>query len=278
MTALRRRMIEDMQIRNLSPKTIACYVTQVACFARHFERSPAKLGPDDVRAYQLHLLRRRLSFSTFNQATCALRFLYRKTLPRHWAVDRIPYAKQPKKLPVVLRREEVESLINAIDLPQHRLVAMTMYAAGLRVSEAISLTPADIDSKQMLIRVVQGKGRKDRFVPLSTILLEQLRENYRRNRSQPWLFPGSLKGKHITAKAVAQAFARARHAVDSKPVTPHCMRHSFATHLLESGTDLRTIQVLLGHGSLGTTAIYLRVDCKRISMVKSPLDSLTLLS
>jgi len=276
MTALRQRMIEDMQIRNLSPNTVACYVRQVAHFARHFKQSPAQLGPEEVRAYQLHLVRQQVSFSTLNQATCALRFLYEKTLGGHWAVEQIPYAKKPKRLPMVLAPQEVERLIEAIALPQHRTLAMTMYAAGLRVSEAISLTPADIDSKQMVIRIVQGKGRKDRLVPLSPVLLEQLRQHYRRCHPTSWLFPGKVAGQHISQKAVWEAIVRARHAVGGKRVSAHWLRHSYATHKLEDGTDLRTIQVLLGHSSLKTTAIYLHVSRKLISEVKSPLDSLTL--
>jgi len=271
-------MIEDMRIRNLSPNTIDSYVGQVARFARHFNCSPERLGAEQVRTYQLHLVQRRESCSTLNQATCALRFLYRYTLAQDWPVERIPYAKKPKKLPLVLSQNEVQRFISAIDSPHHRVLAMAMYAAGLRVSEAISLRPADIDSKQMLIHVVQGKGRKDRLVPLSTSLLEELRQHFRRHRCRLWLFPGAIPGKHISREAVEDAFVKARHAVGRKLVTPHSLRHAFATHLLEDGTDLRTIQVLLGHASLSTTAIYLRVSRKLLGAVKSPLDGLTLLN
>ena len=276
MTALRQRMIEDMRIRNLSPNTIDSYVGHVARFSRHFRRSPVELGPEEVRAYQLHLVQRRLSFNTINQATCALRFLYRRTLAKNWAVEDIPFAKKPRKLPTVLTQGEVENLLRAIDKPQHRVLAMTMYAAGLRISEAVSLKPAHIDSKQMVIRVVQGKGRKDRLVLLSPVLLDQLRQHYRRVHPKNWLFPGRDAGRHITSRTAWRIIARVRHAVGSKRVSPHSLRHSFATHLLEAGTDLRTLQVLLGHASLKTTANYLHVSRKLISQVKSPLDSLTL--
>jgi integrase/recombinase XerD len=276
MTALRRRMLEDMQIRNLSPNTIDAYLGQVARFALHFKQSPVKLGPEQVRAYQLHLVRQRRSASSLVQATCALRFLYQKTLARDWAVGHIPLAKKPKKLPMVLAQDEIAHLLGAIASPQQRVVAMTMYAAGLRVSEAVSLTPANIDSKQMVIRVIQGKGRKDRTVPLSPVLLEQLRRHYRRAHPRTWLFPGRGAGQHVSEKSVWRSIARARAAVAGKRVSPHCLRHSFATHLLEAGTDLRTIQLLLGHASLKTTAVYLHVSRKHISEVRSPLDTLTL--
>lgn len=276
MTALRQRMIEDMQIRNLSPSTIDSYVGQVARFARHFRRSPTELGREEVRTYQLHLVHRRLSFSTINQATCALRFLYHRTLAKNWAVEDIPLAKKPRRLPTVLTQGELESLLRAIAEPRHRVLAMTMYAAGLRISEAVSLKPAHIDSKQMVIRVVQGKGRKDRLVPLSPVLLGQLRQHFRCVHPKNWLFPGRVKERHISQRTAGRIVARARHAVGDKRVSPHSLRHSFATHLLEAGTDLRTLQVLLGHASLKTTAIYLHVSRKLISEVKSPLDSLTL--
>ena len=185
------------------------------------------------------------------------------------------FAKKPKKLPLVLSQGEVRRFIAAIESPHHRVIAMTMYGTGLRVSEAIALRPENIDSKQMLIRVVQGKGRKDRLVPLPTTLLRELRQQYRRKQPRNWLFPGPFEGRHISQDAVTHAFIRARHAVGGKPVTPHSLRHSFASHLLESGTDLRTIQVLLGHASLSTTSIYLRVSRKLIGGVKSPLDALT---
>ena len=183
MTPLRQRMIEDMQVRNLSPRTIDCYVRQVAAFARHFKRSPELLGLEEIRGYQIHLVHeRKLSWSSFNQAVCALRFLYRKTLGKDWDIDSIPFAKQPKKLPLVLSQDQVHAVLDAITNPQHRVIAMTLYAAGLRVSEAVSLRITDIDSKRMLLHVVQGKGRKDRLVTLAPLLLRHLRCHYRRYR------------------------------------------------------------------------------------------------
>ena len=175
MTPLRQRMIEDMQVRNLSPHTIDCYVRQVALFARYFNRSPELLGPDEIRAYQLHLVHeRKLGWGSFNQAVCALHFLYLKTLGKDWNIESIPFAKQPKKVPLVLSQDEVRAVLEAITNPQNRVIAMILYAAGLRVSEAVSLRIADIDSKRMLLHVVQGKGRKDRLVTLSPVLLPPL--------------------------------------------------------------------------------------------------------
>ena len=276
MTPLRQRMIEDMQVRNLSPHTIDCYVRQVALFARYFNRSPELLGPDEIRAYQLHLVHeRKLGWGSFNQAVCALHFLYLKTLGKDWNIESIPFAKQPKKVPLVLSQDEVRAVLEAITNPQNRVIAMILYAAGLRVSEAVSLRIADIDSKRMLLHVIQGKGRKDRLVTLSPVLLYHLRCHYQRYRPRSWLFPSrTYPDRHVTRDAVAQAIAAVRHAVAGKPVSPHTLRHCFATHLLESGTDLRTVQALLGHASISSTVIYTHVTRKRITAIESPLESL----
>ena len=276
MTPLRQRMIEDMQLRNLSPRTIDCYVRQVALFARHFNRSPALLGRDEIRAYQVHLVhQRKLSWSSFNQAVCALHFLYRKTLGKDWDIDCIPFAKRPKKLPLVLSQDQVHAVLAAITDPQHRVIAMTLYAAGLRVSEAVSLRIADVDSQRMLLHVVQGKGRKDRLVTLSALLLHHLRCHFKRYRPRHWLFPSRQDpDRHVTSATVANAIAAVRHVVAGKPVSPHTLRNCFATHLLESGTDLRTVQALLGHASIRSTVIYTHVTRKRINAVESPLESL----
>ena len=276
MTPLRQRMIEDMQMRNLSPHTIDYYVRQVALFARYFNRSPELLGLDEIRTYQLHLVHeRKLGWGSFNQAVCALRFLYLKTLGKDWNIESIPFAKQPKKLPLVLSQDQVRAVLAAITNPQHRVIAMTLYAAGLRVSEAVSLRIADIDSKRMLLHVVQGKGRKDRLVTLSPLLLHNLRCHFKRYRPRSWLFPSRQHpDRHITRDAVAHAIAAVRHVVGGKPVSPHTMRHCFATHLLEAGTDLRTVQALLGHASIRSTVIYTHVTRKRITAVESPLESL----
>ena len=212
---------------------------------------------------------------SFNRAVCALRFLYLKTLGKDWHIESIPFAKQPKKLPLVLSQDQVRSVLEAITNPQHRVIAMTLYAAGLRVSEAVSLRITDIDSQRMLLHVVQGKGRKDRLVTLSPLLLHHLRCHFKRYRPHYWLFPSrTYPDRHITRDAVAQAIAAVRHVVAGKPVSPHTLRHCFATHLLESGTDLRTVQALLGHASIRSTVIYTHVTRKRITAIESPLESL----
>ena len=276
MTPLRQRMIEDMQVRNLSARTIDCYVRQVALFARYFNRSPALLGLDEIRTYQLHLVHeRKLSWSSFNQAVCALHFLYIKTLGKDWNIEYIPFAKRPKKLPLVLSQDEVRAVLEAITNPQNRVIAMSLYAAGLRVTEAVSLRIADIDSQRMMLHVVQGKGRKDRLVTLSPLLLHNLRCHFKRYRPRTWLFPSrQYPDRHVTRDTVANAIAAVRHVVGGKPVSPHTMRHCFATHLLEAGTDLRTLQALLGHASIKSTVIYTHVTRKLITAVESPLESL----
>jgi integrase/recombinase XerD len=274
MTALRTRMIQDMQIRNYSPNTIEAYVRHVALFARHFGRSPTELGPGDVRTFQVHLVHeRKVGWGTFNQTVCALRFLYRTTLQKDWAIAHIPYAKQPKKLPVVLSQEEVRRVLEAIKNEKHRLLVMLMYAAGLRVTEAVSLRVEDVDSKRMLLHIVQGKGRKDRQVPLPQTLLIRLRSYYRHCRPKHWLFPGGIPGSHLSRSAVERVVAQFRDVV-GKRITPHTFRHCFATHLLESGTDLRTVQALLGHAWIKSTAIYTHISRKRIMAVRSPLEAL----
>ena len=277
MTPLRQRMIEDMQVRNLSPHTIDCYVRQVALFARYFNRSPELLGPDEIRAYQLHLVHeRKLGWGSFNQAVCALHFLYLKTLGKDWNIESIPFAKQPKKVPLVLSQDEVRAVLEAITNPQNRVIAMILYAAGLRVSEAgLPCGLQTSTARRMLLHVIQGKGRKDRLVTLSPVLLYHLRCHYQRYRPRSWLFPSrTYPDRHITRDAVALAITAVRHVVAGKPVSPHTLRHCFATHLLESGTDLRTVQALLGHASIRSTVIYTHVTRKRITAIESPLESL----
>jgi integrase/recombinase XerD len=276
MRPLRRRMIDDMQLRNLSPRTIAAYAMRVAAFARHYGRSPEALGPDDVRAYLLHLVQvKQVSWSVFNQTVAALKFLYEVTLERQGVLQRIRCPKQPKKLPTVLSTEEITRFFAAIFGVKHRAILMTAYAAGLRVSEVVSLRPDDIDSQRMVIRVRQGKGRKDRYVMLSPRLLTLLREYWKAARPTEWLFPGDVPGHPITGKSVQYICAQAaRTAGLGKHVTVHTLRHSFATHLLEAGTDIRTIQVLLGHRNLKTTAIYTHVAPNAGETTRSPLDRL----
>lgn len=277
MTSLRLRMIEDMQIRNLAPNTQNSYVHQVSRFARHFHKSPERLGPEHIRAYQVYLTNeKKLAPSTILIAISALRFLYKITLKRNWSLDdAIPTPKKPQKLPVILNPEEVLEFLDCVRSRKHRTILTTCYAAGLRISEAIALTPAAIDSKRMVIRVEQGKGQKDRYVMLSPKLLEILRAWWRVEKPRHWLFPGDLPGQHISDHAVEQECRKAHH--DSKirkPITPHLLRHAFAVHLLEHGTDVRTIQLLLGHRNLATTAVYLRIATSKVCSASSPLDLL----
>ena len=277
MPTLRQKMTEDMQLRNLSPHTQSSYLLQVTQFTRHFGVPPETLGPEEIRAYQLHLVNeRKLSPSTVSVAVAALRFVYKVSLHRDWRLeDIIPFPKKPEKLPVILSPEEVLQFLDAINATNHGAILTTCYAAGLRISEAVHLKSTDIDSQRMVIRVEQGKGQKDRYVMLSPTLLEMLRSYWRAVRPKDWLFPGDVAGHPITTDAVEQACQKARRLCRiSKPITPHLLRHAFAVHLLESGTDIRTIQLLLGHRSLATTARYLRIATLKVCSTTSPLDLL----
>jgi integrase/recombinase XerD len=277
MTILRQRMTEDMQVRNLSPHTQASYLQQVSLFARHFHKSPSALGPEHIRAYQVYLTNeKKLAPSSIHLAVAALRFLYKVSLKKDWTFeDVLPLPKKPQKLPVVLSPEEVVHFLGCVDPGKHRVILTTCYAAGLRVSEAIRLKAAAIDNRRMVIRVEQGKGRKDRYVMLSPKLLDILRGYWKAVHPKEWLFPGAHPGQPITREAVEDACQKAhRFAGLCKPVTPHSLRHAFAVHLLESGTDLRTIQLLLGHRSLATTARYLRIATSKVCATSSPLDLL----
>lgn len=268
-------MIEDMQVRHLAPKTQSSYVQQVAAFARHFGRSPQLLEPEHIRTYQLYLTQKGLSASSLIVATAALRFLYRVTLQRPWSIDRIPLPKVPQRLPVILSTEEVARFLGSVhDAGQHAILA-TAYATGLRLSELTHLRIADIDSQRMVIRVQQGKGQKDRYVMLAAKLLPELRAWWKQTRSPLWLFPGAHPEEPISKGAIQKSCqqARQRAGID-KHVTPHSLRHAFATHLLEAGTDLRTIQLLLGHRSLNTTARYLKMAANSVCAAVSPLDLL----
>ena len=261
MTPLRQRMIEDLTIRNYSPHTIRIYVDRIARFAQYFGRSPDELGAAHIREFQLFLIHtKNASWSQFIQTVCALRFFYRVCLGKTGMIEEIPFSKQQKKLPIVLSQQEVKRIVEAITNLKHRTIVMTLYATGLRVAEVTALQLADIDSQRMLIHVRHGKGAKDRYVPLSEALLEHLRRYWKQLRPSHWLFPGTDPGQPLSIRAVQHVCTRAaRKAGLSKSVSPHTFRHSFATHLLEAGTDLRTIQVLLGHRCLSTTGIYLHV-------------------
>ena len=276
MTPLRQRMLEDMSIRNLAENTQSAYLQQIAAYSRYFNRSPDQLGPEEIRTYQLYLMEvRALTPSSICVATGALRFLYKVTLKRSWAVEEIPIPKRPRKLPEILSTGEVRHFLDAIINHKHRAILMTAYAAGLRVSEATHLKVTDIDSQRMMLRVEQGKGMKDRYVMLSPRLLDVLRTYWKSARPTRWMFPGEVPGQPITREAVGLACQKARRdAGITKPITPHSLRHAFASHLLESGADLRTIQLLLGHRSLATTARYLKVATSTVCATTSPFDLL----
>ena len=276
MTVLRQRMTQDMQVRNLSPHTQASYLQQVSLFARYFGTSPDALTPEHIRTYQIYLTNeKKLAPSSIHTAVAALRFLYRVTLKKKWTFEEdIPLPKKPQKLPVVLSPEEVVHFLNCVDRGKHQVILTTCYAAGLRISEAVRLKATAIDSARMVVRVAQGKGHKDRYVMLSPKLLEILR-SYWRARPKEWLFPGGREDRPITKDAVEAACQKARRLAGlPKPVTPHSFRHAFAVHLLESGTNLRTIQLLLGHRSLATTSKYLRIATNKVCATSSPLDLL----
>jgi site-specific recombinase XerD len=270
-------MLEDMQVRNFARNTQAAYLQQVTQFARHFRRSPEGLGPEEIRTYQVYLTtERQLAPGSISIAVAALRFLYKVTLQRDWPVtELIPAPKKPQTLPVVLSREEVQRFLASVPLLKHRTILSVCYAAGLRISEAVRLQPAHIDSARMVLRVEQGKGQKDRYVMLSPRLLELLRAWWKVAKPRPWLFPGGRPGAHITKDAVQEACQQAQGRCGiPKPITPHSLRHAFAVHLLEGGTDVRTIQLLLGHRSLATTARYLRIATIQVCATRSPFDLL----
>jgi len=278
MTPLRQRMTEDMQVRNLALNTQLSYVEQVSRFARHFNKSPEELGPEDIRTYRVYLTNeKKLAPSSVLIAVSALRFLYKVSLKKDWTFeDIIPAPKKPQKLPVVLSPEEVLNFLGCVVNTKQRAILTTCYAAGLRISEALHLKPTDIDRQRMVIRVEQGKGQKDRYVMLSPKLLETLCHYWRAVRPRGgWLFEGERSGQPLNRSSVEQACQKARRRSGiRKPISPHSMRHAFAVHLLESGTDVRTIQLLLGHRSLATTARYLRIATSKVCSTSSPLDLL----
>jgi integrase/recombinase XerD len=276
MTELRRRMLDELRLRNYSPHTQRAYIRCVADFAKYFRATPERLGPRQVREYQLFLVqRKKLSWSRFNQTVCALRFFYHDVLHRNWMIEHIPYPRHEQKLPVVLSPAEVAALFQSTLNLKHRAILMTIYAAGLRVSELINLRLADIDSQRQLISIRQGKGHKDRQVMLSPKLLEVLRTYWKHYRPKVWLFPGAKPGHPVTQATVWRICQQARNATHlTKPVSPHTLRHCFATHLLEEATDLRRIQILMGHRNLKTTARYLHVSNLAVCSTVSPLDRL----
>ena len=269
-------MDRELRIRGFAENTRQNYLEKMRCFVRHFMRPPDELTPEDVKQYQLFLTKeRRVSRSTFNVHVCAIRFFYRHVLRVTWEVEHIPYQKTGRRLPVVLSREEVRALLDAATNLKHRALLMALYAGGLRASEAVHLRLEDIDSKRMMIRVAQGKGRKDRYVMLSETLLATLRQYWSQCRPDPWLFPGQDPSRPLTCESIEKLFARARQKAGiGKHVYPHTLRHSFATHLLERGVNIRVIQRLLGHRSLRSTEIYTHVAQSYVRDTKSPLDDL----
>ena len=284
MTHLRKMMLEELQRRNYSAITTRNYLRVVTDFAKHFSKSPDRLGLNELRTYQAYLLReRKLTPGTVINQVAALRFFFVKTLKRHQFRDFLPYPQDGRRLPTVLSREEVSRLINAAGTLFRRTLLMTLYGTGMRRSELAHLKVGDIDSQRMIIRVVAGKRSKDRDLPLSPALLETLREYWRWRKPKLYMFPArTLRhqlDQPISDKTVWIACSdAARRAGIKKHVTPHTLRHSWATHLLEAGTDLRTIQVLLGHGDLETTAQYLHLSQRHLQSVVNPLDGLALSS
>ena len=283
MTHLRKIMLEELQRRNYSENTTRSYLHTVEDFARRFQRSPDRLGPQHIREYQAELFqKRKLSPGTVTQRLAALRFFYSKTLKRTWSIAETPYPKKAHPLPTILSQEEVAQLIDAARTPYQRILLMTLYATGVRNAELTHLKVSDVDSKRMVVHIQGGKGRRDRDVMLSAKLLEELRAHWHRLRPKPntWLFPGNRYhhgNQPIDTKTTWYACKEAAlRAGLKKAVHPHTLRHCFATHLLEAGADLRTIQILLGHRDLKETTIYLHLSERHLHATASPLDSLQL--
>ena len=277
MTPLRQCMIEKLELRNYSPKTIKAYVSAVAQFARHFGRSPDQLTGEEIRLWQIHLRdTRKVSWSGFNIAMCALRFLYREVLGREDLIPRLAFMRSEKPLPVVPYADEVCRFLEAVPVICYRMVLTVAYSCGLRLSEAIRLEARDVDSARMVIHVRRGKGKKDRYVTLSPVLLDLLRDYWKRDRPKLWLFPSPHhQDRPIGLTTIEKCCKRASVAAKlRKRVTVRSLRHAFATHLIEKGTDIRVVQVLLGHASVTTTQIYTHVSTEAIAKVVSPLDHL----
>ena len=281
MTHLRKITLEELERRNYTETTTRAYLHAIEDFARHFNRPPDQLGPEEIREFTAHMFRvRKLADNTVGQRVAALRFFFTKTLKRAWNIEETPYPKRRIQLPVILSQDEVARLIDAASSPFHHTILMTLYGTGVRRAELTRLKITDIDSQRMVIHVQGGKGRKDRDIMLSPNLLTALREHYRGLRRKPetWLFPGGkwhTADHPIDAKVVWYACREAAERANiQKALHPHTLRHCFATHLLEAGTDLRTIQMLLGHSSLKETSVYLHVSQQHLNAAASPLDAL----
>ena len=272
------RMRRDLEIRGKAEKTCKAYLWAMEGLVRYWMRRPDGLGPDEIKRYQHHLIHeRQLSYSTLNVAVCAFRFFYKHTVPVRWNVERLPFHKRPRRLPVILSREEVIRLFEAACGLVWRAIFVTLYGGGLRLAECLRLRAADIDSGRLVLEVRAGKGAKDRYVPLSESLLRLLREYWRAERPVGYLFAGKVPGRPLDPTTVQRRFQRAVKRADiRKKVTPHSLRHAFATHMLEDGTHVRALQRILGHTSLKTTTIYLHCTEEYMRDVKSPLDRLSL--
>jgi site-specific recombinase XerD len=276
METYKEQMQRDMELRNLSPKTRKMYLTAVCDLEKFCRKPPDQLQESDIKAFLLSIVRdRKLSQSTLKINYSGIRFLYETTLGKGWVIDRIPYPKTTKTLPRVLSKGEVRSILDATTTLKHKVMLMLIYSAGLRAREAVHLKITDIDSNRMMLRVEQGKGKKDRYSLLSHVALETLREYWKQRRPKEWLFPADMNpAEPMPTVTIQTAFTRAKKQAGlKKPASCHTLRHSFATHLLEDGVDLHTIQVLLGHSSIRTTIIYLHVSKKNLSKIVNPLDS-----
>jgi site-specific recombinase XerD len=276
MSTLREQMLADLQLKGLTPKTQKIYLREVRNYAKYFNKSPEQLGEKELREYLLYLLNeRKLSKGTYRFYYQGLKFLYKHTLKREEVVEKIHCPRGKKKLPMVLDLSEVKTLLSVMENLKHRAILTITYTAGLRIAETARLKVTDIDSKRMMVRVQQGKGGKDRYTILSQTALECLRQYWRQYRPKEWLFEGQKEGAHICISSVRQIFLEAKERAGiTKPVSPHTLRHSFATHLIEAGTSLHHVQLLLGHRSPTTTTVYLHVSRMNLAQVTSPLDSI----
>ena len=276
MSTLREQMMADLQLKGLTPKTQKIYLREVRNYAKYFNKSPEDLGEKELREYLLYLLNeRKLAKGTYRFYYQGLKFLYTHTLNREDVVEKIRCPRGEKKLPVVLDLSEVKTLLSVMENLKHRAILMITYTAGLRISETARLKVSDIDSKRMMVRVQQGKGGKDRYTILSQTALECLRQYWRQYRPKEWLFERQKEGTHIGISSIRQIFLEAKERAGiTKPASPHTLRHSFATHLIEAGTSLHHVQLLLGHRSPTTTTVYLHVSRMNLAQVASPLDSI----
>jgi integrase/recombinase XerD len=276
MSTLREKMLEDLQLRGITPRTQKKYIREVRDLANYFKKSPEELGEEEVKKYLVHLLEdRKLSTGTYKNYVAGIKFLYKTTLNREEVVEKIKYPKAKIKLPVVLDLAEVKMLLTVMENLKHRAILTITYSAGLRISETARLKVTDIDSKRMMVRVQQGKGYKDRYTILSKTALVCLRQYWRSYRPKDWLFEGQKEGTHIGISSIRQIFLEAKERAGiTKPASPHTLRHSFATHLIEAGTSLHHVQLLLGHKSPTTTTVYLHVSRMNLAQVTSPLDSI----